>query len=170
MLFQAYTHDLPTLAYYGSLVLFLAAVMSSIILGSEHLAVVGLFSFFLVLRLMFYVSTLFLVFPFGDPYGQFGVLRAFDQSSHISIVFPNIPPFDSTLYLAVITNQYSQWPGFQILTLSFSRTTGLTLLNSAMAITMILDVGWFVVSYALVKKVLARTFVNLPNSVVLCMA
>ena len=170
MLFQAYTHDLPTLAYYVTLVLFIAAVLSSIILGSEHLAVVGIFSFFLVLRLMFYVSTLFLVFPFGDPYGQFGVLRAFDQSSHISIVFPNSPPFDRTLYLSVLTNQYSQWPGFQILTLSFSRITSLSLLESAMAITMILDVGWFMVSYALVRKVLARTIVNLPNSVALCMA
>src|SRR3989442_1691455 len=170
MLFQAYTHELPTAAYYGTLVLFIAAVLSSIILGSEHLAVVGIFSFFLVLRLIFYVSTLFLVFPFGDPYGQFGVLRTFDQSSHISIVFPNIPPFDRTLYLSVLTNQYSQWPGFQILTLSFSRITSLSLLESAMAITMILDVGWFMVSYALVRKVLARTIVNLPNSVALCMA
>jgi len=170
MLFQAYTHELPTAAYYGTLVLFIAAVLSSIILGSEHLAVVGVFSFFLVLRLMFYVSTLFLVFPFGDPYGQFGVLRAFDKSSHISIVFPNSPPFDRTLYLSVLTNQYSQWPGFQILTLSFSRITSLSLLESAMAITMILDVGWFMVSYALVRKVLARTIVNLPNSVALCMA
>jgi len=170
MLFQAYTRELPTLTYYTTLVLFIAAVMSSIILWSEHLAVVGVFSFFLVLRLMFYVSTLFLVFPFGDPYGQFGVLRTFDQSSHISIVFPNIPPFDRTLYLSVLTNQYSQWPGFQILTLSFSRITGLQLLQSAMAITMILDVGWFMVSYALVRKVLARTIVNLPNSVALCMA
>src|SRR6266704_1788144 len=170
MLFQAYTHELPTLAYYAALVLFIASVVSSIIRGSEHLAVVGVFSFFIVLRLMFYVSTLFLVFPFGDPYGQFGVLRTFDQSSHISIVFPNIPPFDRTLYLSVLTNQYSQWPGFQILTLSFSRITGLQLLQSAMAITMILDVGWFMVSYALVRKVLARTIVNLPNSVALCMA
>ncbi len=170
MLFQAYTHELPTLFYYAALVVFVAAVASAIFLTSEPVALAGVFSLFLVLRLMFYVSTLFLVFPFGDPYGQFGVLRAFDQSSHISIVFPNIPPFDSTLYLAVLTNQYSQWPGFQILTLSFSKITGITLLDSAMAITMILDVGWFMVSYALVKKVLARTFVNLPNSVVLCMA
>jgi hypothetical protein len=170
MLFQAYTHELPTVAYYGTLVLFITAVLSSIILGSEHLAVVGIFSFFLVLRLMFYVSTLFLVFPFGDPYGQFGVLRAFDQSSHISILFPNIPPFDQILYLSVLTNSYSQWPGFQILTLSFSRITSLSLLESAMAITMILDVGWFMVSYALVRKVLAGTIVNLPNSVALCMA
>jgi len=170
MLFQAYTHELPTLAYYAALVLFIASVVSSIIRGSEHLAVVGVFSFFIVLRLMFYVSTLFLVFPFGDPYGQFGVLRAFDQTSHISIVFPKIPPFDATLYLAVLTNQYSQWPGFQILTLSFSRITGLQLLQSAMAMTMILDVGWFMVAYALVRKVFARTFVNLPNSVALCMA
>src|SRR5437879_7739293 len=170
MLFQAYTHELPTLAYYAALVFFIASVVSSIVRGSEHLAVVGVFSFFIVLRLMFYVSTLFLVFPFGDPYGQFGVLRAFDQTSHISIVFPKIPPFDATLYLAVLTNQYSQWPGFQILTLSFSRITGLSLLESALAMTMLLDLGWFATACALVRKILARTIVNLPNSVALCMA
>src|SRR5256884_7183668 len=62
------------------------------------------------------------------------------------------------------------WPGFQILTLSLSRITGLPLLGSAMAITMILDVGWFMVSYALVRKVLARTIVNLPNAVALSLA
>ena len=170
MLFQAYTHELATLAYYLALLLFVVAIASSVAFGSEPLAVVGVLSFFLVIRLMFYVSTRFLVFPFGDPYGQFGVLRAFDQSSHISILFPNVPPFDRTQYLATVTNSYSQWPGFQILTLSLSRMTGSPLLQSAMTITMVLDVGWFTLSYLLVKKVLARTNVNLPNSVALCLA
>ena len=170
MLFQAYTHDLPTLAYYLALLVFVGTVATSIVLGSEFLAVAGVLSFFLVTRLMFYVSTFFLAFPFGDPYGQFGVLRVFAQSSHISILFPNTPPFDQTKYLALITNSYSQWPGFQILTLSLSRITDLPLLGSAMAITMILDVGWFMVSYALVRKVLARTIVNLPNAVALSLA
>jgi len=158
------------MAYYLTLLIFVAPIVTSIVLGSEMLAVVGVLSFFLVIRLMFYVSTYFLVFPFGDPYGQFGVLRVFDQTSHISIIFPNIPPFAQSQYLAVLTNQYSQWPGFQVLTLSFSRVTGMPLLESAMAITMILDVGWFTVSYALVRKVLARTIVNLPNAVALSMA
>ena len=170
MLFQAYTHELPTMAYYLTLLIFVVPIVTSIVLGSEMLAVVGVLSFFLVIRLMFYVSTYFLVFPFGDPYGQFGVLRVFDQTSHISIIFPNIPAFAQSQYLAVLTNQYSQWPGFQVLTLSFSRVTGMPLLESAMAITMILDVGWFTVSYALVRKVLARTIVNLPNAVALSMA
>jgi hypothetical protein len=170
MLFQAYTHELPTLAYYLALLLYVVALATSIAFGSEPLAVVGVFSIFLTIRLMFYVATAFLVFPFGDPYGQFGVLRAFDQSSHISILFPKIPPFDQTHYLAVVTNSYSQWPGFQILTLSLSRITGLGLLESAMAITMALDVGWFMVSYTLVRKILARMKVNLPNSAALCLA
>jgi hypothetical protein len=170
MLFQAYTHELPTLAYYLALFVFVVTIATSIAFGSEPLAVVGVFSIFLTIRLMFYVATSFLVFPFGDPYGQFGVLRAFDQSSHISILFPNIPPFDQTQYLAVVTNSYSQWPGFQILTLSLSRITGLQLLQSAMAITMALDVGWFTVSYILVRKILTRMKVNLPNSAALCLA
>src|SRR5437899_6561985 len=170
MLFQAYTHDLPTLAYYLALLVFVGTVATSIVLGSEFLALAGVLSFFLVTRLMFYVSTFFLAFPFGDPYGQFGVLRVFAQSSHISILFPNTPPFDQTKYLALITNSYSQWPGFQILTLSLSRVTGLPLLASAMAITVILDVGWFAIAYALIRKILVRTMVNFPNSVTLCMA
>jgi len=170
MLFQAYTRDLPTLAYYLTLIVFIVPIATSIILGSEKLAFVGVLSLFLVVRLMFYVSTYFIVFPYGDPYGQFGVLRIFDQSSHISVVFPNIPAFDQTEYLAVLTNQYSQWPGFQILTLSLSRVTGLPLLASAMAITVILDVGWFAIAYALIRKILVRTMVNFPNSVTLCMA
>ena len=170
MLFQAYTHELPTQAYYLALLIFVTAIATSIAFGNELLAVIGVLSFFLVIRLMFYVSTLFLVFPFGDPYGQFGVLRAFDQSSHLSILFPDIPPFDQTQYLAVVTNSYSQWPGLQILTLSLSRITGLHLLDSAMAITMALDVGWFMVSYLLVRKMLAGMKVNLPNSAALCLA
>ena len=170
MLFQAYTRELPTPAYYLALLVFVVPIVTSIVLGSEKLAFVGVLSFFLVIRLMFYVSTYFLVFPYGDPYGQFGVLRVFAQSSHISIIFPNIPTFDQTQYLAVLTNQYSQWPGFQILTLSFSRVTGLPLLESALAMTMLLDLGWFATAYALVRKILARTIVNLPNSVALCMA
>ena len=170
MLFQAYTRELPTLVYYLTLLVFVVPIVTSIVLGSEKLAFVGVLSFFLVIRLMFYVSTYFLVFPYGDPYGQFGVLRVFDQSSHISVIFPNIPTFDQTEYLAVLTNQYSQWPGFQILTLSFSRVTGLRLLESAMAIVMILDVGWFTIAYTLVRKILSRTIVNPLNSVTLCMA
>jgi hypothetical protein len=170
MLFQAYTHALPTLAYYLALLVFVVAIATSIAFGSEPLAVVGVFSIFLTIRLMFYVATTFLVFPFGDPYGQFGVLRAFDQSSHISIMFPNIPPFDQTQYLAVVTSSYSQWPGFQILTLCLSRVTGLPLLESAMAITIALDLGWFMVSYILVRKILRTMKVNLPNSAALCLA
>jgi hypothetical protein len=169
MLFQAYTHYLPTLAYYMALLLFVVAIGSAIAFGRELLAVAGVLSIFLVIRLMFYVATGFLVFPFGDPYGQFGVLRAFDQSSHASILFPNVPPFDQTQYLAVVTNSYSQWPGFQILTLCFSRVTGLSLLASAMGITLALDLGWFTVSYLLVRKILARTIVSLPNSAALCL-
>lgn len=170
MLFQAYTHELPTIAYYLALTVFVAVVVSSIVRGNEFVAGVGVLSFFLVLRLMFYVSTSFLVFPYSDPYGQFGVLRALGQSSHISILFPGIPPFDNALYLADLTNQYSNWPGFQILTLAFSRVTGLPPLVSAMAITIILDIGWFLVSYELIRKVLAKITTNLPNSVALCLA
>jgi hypothetical protein len=171
MLFQAYTHDLPTIVYYVALSLFVGAVVSSVALGNEFLAVTGVLSFFLVIRLMFYVSTLFLVFPFGDPYGQFGVLRAFAQSSHISILFPDVGIFDRTNYLAVVSNQYSQWPGLQIFTLILANVVGLPLLDAALAMTIILDLGWFASSYCLVRKILGRAgFKNLQNPVPLCLA
>ena len=170
ILYQAYTHALPTIAYFLALGLFIVAVASSIVFGSKLLAGTGVFSFFLVIRLVFYVSTRFLVFPFGDPYGQFGVLEAFAQSSHIQILYPTIHIFDNTKYLANIVNQYSQWPGFQMLTLTLANTTGLPLLETAMSMTIALDVGWFAIAYCLVSKVLSRVSVNLPNPVALCLA
>jgi hypothetical protein len=170
MLFQAYTHQLPTLAYYLALALFVAAIATSVALASEPLALVGVFSFFMVIRLMFYVSTLFLVFPFGDPYGQFGVLRAFAQSSHISVLYPGTPAFDKAQYLTGALNSYSQWPGLQILTLNLSRITSLPLLESAIALTLIFDVALFILAYSLIKKILQKTGLNLQNPIALCLA
>jgi hypothetical protein len=170
MLFQAYTHQLPTLAYYLALALFVAAIASSVALASEPLALVGVFSFFMIIRLMFYVSTRFLVFPFGDPYGQFGVLRAFAQSSHISVLYPGTPPFDKVQYLTGALNSYSQWPGLEILTLSLARITGAPLLETALALTLIFDVAWFILAYSLIKKVLQRTGLGLQNPIALLLA
>ena len=169
MLYQAYTHALPTIAYYLALALFISAVASSINFGSKLLAGTGVFSFYLVIRLMFYVSTRFLVFPFNDSYAQFGIVEAFAQSSHAQILNPTVHILDLTTYLATITNQYSQWPGLEILTLMLANVTGLPLLTTALALTMTLDVGWFAVAYCLIGKILNRVSVNLPNPVALCL-
>jgi hypothetical protein len=170
MLFQAYTHQLPTVAYYLALLLLVGAIATSVFFASEPLALFGVFSFFMVIRLMFYVSTSFLVFPFGDPYGQFGVLQAFAQSSHVSVLYPGTPAFDKTQYLTGALNSYSQWPGLQILTLSLARMTSLPLLQSAIALTLIFDVAWFVIAYSLIKKILQRTGLSLQNPAALCLA
>ena len=170
MLFQAHTHQLPTLAYYLALVLFVGSIATSVAFASEPLALFGVFSFFMVIRLMFYVSTRFLVFPFGDPYGQFGVLRAFAQSSQISVLYPNTPLFDKAQYLPGTLNSYSQWPGLQILTLSLARVTGLPLLEAALALTLIFDIAWFILAYSLIKRILQRTGLNLQNPSALCLA
>jgi len=170
MLLQAYTHQLPTVVYYLALGLFVAAIATSVALAGEALALFGVFSFFMVVRLMFYVSTRFLVFPFGDPYGQFGVLRAFDVSSHISVLYPGTLPFDKTQYLAGALNSYSQWPGLQILALSLARIIGLPLLESALALTLIFDVAWFILAYCLIRKILERTGLSLQNPAALCLA
>lgn len=169
MLYQAYTHALPTAAYYFALLLFIAAIVSSIMFGSKLLAGAGVFCFYLTIRLMFYVSTRFLVFPFNDPYAQFGVLEAFAQSSHLQILNPTVHILDLTGYLATITNQYSQWPGLQILTLNLANVTGLPLLATALVLTITLDVVWFAVAYSLVSKILSRVSVNLPNPVAFCL-
>jgi hypothetical protein len=170
MLFQAYTHQLPSPAYYLALALFVAAIATSVTFASEAVALSGVFSFFMVIRLMFYVSTRFLVFPFGDPYGQFGVLRAFAQSSHISVLYPGTPPFDKTQYLTGALNSYSQWPGLQILTLSLARITGAPLLESALALTLIFDVAWFILAYSLIRRILQRTGLSLKNPAALLLA
>jgi len=170
MLYQAYTHALPTMAYYSALLLFIAATVSSIMFGSKLLAGTGVFCFYLVIRLMFYVSTRFLLFPFNDPYEQFGVLEAFAQSSHIQVLNPTVHILDLTGYLATLTNQYSQWPGLEILTLNLANVTGLPLLATALVLTITLDVVWFAVAYSLVSKILSRVSVNLPNPVALCLA
>ncbi len=169
MLYQAYTHALPTMAYYAALLLFITAIASSITFGSKLLAGTGVLSFYLVIRLMFYVSTRFLVFPFNDPYEQFGVLEAFAQSSHVQILNPTVHILDLTGYLATLTNQYSQWPGLMILTMTLAKVTGLPLLTTALALTIVLDVVWFAVAYCLVSKILSRVSVNLPNPVALCL-
>jgi hypothetical protein len=170
MLFQAYTHQLPTLAYYLALLLFVGAIATSVFFATEPLALFGVFSFFMVIRLMFYVSTNFLVFPFGDPYGQFGVLQAFAQSSHVSVLYPGTPAFDKAQYLTGALNSYSQWPGLQILTLSLARVTSLPLLQSAIALTLIFDVAWFVIAYSLIRKILQKIGLSLQNSAALCLA
>src|SRR6266849_5754349 len=169
MLYQAYTHTLPTIAYYSALLLFTAATVSSIMFGSKLLAGTGVFCFYLVIRLMFYVSTRFLLFPFNDPYEQFGVLEAFAQSSHIQILNPTVHILDLTGYLATLTNQYSQWPGIEILTVNLANVAGLPLLTAALSLTIILDVVWFAVAYCLISKILSRVSVNLPNPVALCL-
>ena len=169
MLYQAYTHALPTIAYYSALLLFIAATVSAIMFGSKLLAGTGVFCFYLVIRLMFYVSTRFLLFPFNDPYEQFGVLEAFAQSSHIQILNPTVHILDLTGYLATLTNQYSQWPGIEILTLNLANVAGLPLLTAALSLTIILDVVWFAVAYCLISKILSRVSVNLPNPVALCL-
>src|SRR5438445_2044265 len=170
MLYQAYTHALPTLAYYFALALYVAAIAISIPFATAAVAVTGVLSFFLTIRLMFYVGTRFLVFPFGDPYGQFGVLEVFAQLSHAPFINPTQHIFDQTNYLSVLVYQYSNWPGFQILTLTLSRTTSLPLLDTAIAITLLLDLAWFGVSYCLLRKILSRMTLNLPNPVAFCLA
>jgi hypothetical protein len=158
------------LAYYLALGLFVAAIGTSVTFASESLALLGVFSFFMVIRLMFYVSTRFLVFPFGDPYGQFGVLRAFAQSSHISVLYPGTLPFDKTQYLTSALNSYSQWPGLQILALSLARVTSLPLLESALALTLIFDAVWFILAYSVIRKILRRTGLGLQNPAALLLA
>ncbi|GEM_PF-2433069 len=169
-MFQAYAHLIPTFAYIGLILLFIAAVLLSIIYLSESVALLGVFLYSLSVRLMFYVFVRFLVFPFGDPYGAYGVLELFSSSSHVSIFQPNVYIFDQSNYLAVLANQYSQWPGLQVLTLAFSRVTGVSLLQSAMALTFVFYIVWFFVAYTLIKLLLFKVNSRVPNLAVICMA
>ncbi len=169
MLFQASSHEIPTFVYLLFVIIFAGGVIASAIFGDEALAFWSVLIFSLTIRLMFYVSTQFSVFSFGDPFEQFGVLQAFAQTSHASVLrsfvtFANVSP------LLPIASQYSQWPGLQILALSFARVTGLPLLQSSILITLIFYVGWFIVSYVLIKMILQKVSTPLPNVPAICMA
>jgi hypothetical protein len=152
MLFQSYTRALPVEAYIFVVVLFIVAIGIAIVSKRELVALVGIFSFSLVVRLMYYVSTHFSVLPIGDPYSQYTVLLAFSQTSHVSI-------FSQASFLNFLTripHQYSEWPGFQAFSLSLSRITNLPLFWTALSIPFVLYGIWFIISYAVVRKLFAN--------------
>lgn len=149
MLFQSYRLLLSTYEYIGILGLFIIAIACSILFAREFTSIVGIFLFSIVIRLMYYVSTRFLVFPYGDPYSQYSVLLSFAETSHVTI-------FKSPSFLNFITripHQYSQWPGIEAFSLSLSRITGLPVFWTALAMPFVLFSVWFLVSYAIVRKI-----------------
>jgi hypothetical protein len=159
LLIQSFDQMFPTFVYFAVVGIFVVSVLVSILAGSELLSFLGVFLFSFGTRLMYYVFTRFMVFPFGDPYGNYGVLREFSLLSKVTVIqtftagssafYGEANPMSSYLF------QYSQWPGLEILTIYFSKATGLGLFQSAMAITMLLYFTWFFVSFVLVKKIMS---------------
>jgi hypothetical protein len=156
MLLQSYKPILPLTIYILLIILFVSAIAFSILFGKEFTAAVGIFAFSIVIRLMYFVSTRFQVFAYGDAYSQYSVLRYFSQTSHVSI-FIN-PSFLN--FLTRIPHQYSEWPGFEAFSLSLSRVTGLPLFATAMAVPFLLYAVWFVISYALLRTIFRSFRVN----------
>lgn len=152
MLFQSITLLFPLSIYVFSVILFITAIVFSIFFGKQLMALVGVFSFSVVIRLMYYTSTGFSVLPAGDPYGQYSVLLAFAQSSHVGIFHAsNIYNF-----LTYIPRQYAEWPGFEAFSLTLSRITNLPLFWTALIVPFILYSIWFAVSYALLRRLFMK--------------
>jgi hypothetical protein len=169
MLIQAYNHELPTYVYLCAVVFSVIGVSFCILYATELIAISNVLIFSLTIRIMYYISTRFLVFPFGDPYQQFNVLQAFAKTSHPEIL-QSILPFATVTTIQPIVYQYSQWPGLEVLTLEFARTTNIPLLQAAIILSLFLYLVLFFVSYALVKRILNRFVPSMPNLSVLCMA
>jgi hypothetical protein len=152
MLFQSYALIFSLREYVGIVILFIVSITLSILLRKQLIALIGIFLFSITTRLMYFVATGFSVLASGDPYGQYTVLEAFSQSSHVTLVHsPNFLNF-----LTRTARQYSEWPGFQAFSLGLSRVTGLPLFWTAQVVPFILFGIWFVISYAIIRNVFAR--------------
>jgi hypothetical protein len=155
MLFQSYTMTLPTIVYYFFVAIFAVAIISSIFLANEVITALGIFIFSLIVRLLYFVRTNFTVFPTGDPYGQYTVLRLFFETSRVSILHTT----NFLNFLTEIPSQYSEWPGLQAFAVSLGRVTNIPLFFIALIVVpFILYSVWFIVSYAIAKLVLAKIF------------
>jgi hypothetical protein len=169
MLYQAFAYPFSIGGYLLITVLFVAAVLSLILYADEFLAALGVFVFSFVVRIMYYVTTHFLVFPWVDSYPQFALLRIFAENPHASVLTSNIV-YSSIYPLSEIPASYSEWPGFSIISLSFSRLTGLTLFDTAIFIPLLLYALWFLVGYALTRAALSGVSSRVKNLPAMCMA
>lgn len=166
MLLQSYKPILPLTIYILLVILFVGAIAFSILFGKEFTAALGIFAFSIVIRLMYFVSTRFEVFAYGDAYSQYSVLRYFSQTSHVSIFLnPNFLNF-----LTRIPHQYSEWPGFEVFSLALSRITGLPLFWTALTVPFILYTVWFVISYALLRIIFRNFKANASKLTLLSIA
>lgn len=152
MLFQSYALNLSLQLYVLVIAFFIIAITLSILLQRQLVALIGIFLFSVTTRLMYFVATGFSVLASGDPYGQYTVLRAFSQSSHITIL--HNPIFLN--FLTRTARQYSEWPGFQAFALSLSRITNLPLFWIAQSVPFIMYGIWFLISYAVIRNIFAR--------------
>jgi hypothetical protein len=153
MLFQSYTVALQTTFYYLCVSIFIGAIALSLFLASELVTISGIFFFSLILRLMYFLRTNFVVFPTGDPYSQYSVLRFFSLSSHVSL----FPSSNFLNFLTQIPNQYSEWPGFQTFALAFVRVTGIPMFLSALVvIPFMMFCLWFLLSYLIARMIFGK--------------
>jgi hypothetical protein len=157
---------MPVVLYLSFSGIFVLGLVVAIFWESESFALASLFVFSLVIRVMYFVSTGFAVFPFGDPYAAYGATLSLDQSSHLAI-----PLGSRTFNPLGFASLYGQWPALQLVSVQFAKTTGLPLFEADLVISVLMYVGLFVVSYALIKAVLSSlTVLRLPNLPVACMA
>ena len=167
ILYQVVTLRFSIYGYLLVVTLFISTTVLCVMLEREIVAFFATLIFSTLFRMLYYVSTHFSVLPFGDPYGQYGVLEAFSSTSHISLLFPtHIFGFQNPL--AASAYQYSQWPGFEVLALAMSRAAGLSLFQTALVFPILLYVAFFILAYALLRKITSRIHF-LPNFAAFCL-
>jgi len=107
---------------------------------------VQLLLLFLVIRNVYPMASHYSVLPFGDPYGQYGVVRAFLQQNDAAIVHLGVE------WPATWLTNYSAWPGIQLLAIAVHRVCNFDAYTVALALPWVFAIVWFLLAYLLTSR------------------
>lgn len=105
-----------------------------------------LFFIYIIRCSIFFVSTGFTVLPFGDPYWDVGVVQAFFQSGKAEVI--NV----ATIWPSATLKWMSGWPLLHIFTVQFMHLTSLSVIESAIVISFLFMVLFFIFAYLITKS------------------
>ncbi len=144
MILQAAFQGLPFIVYLVSDAVFVISLLVTI--SWSRKAFLGIFFLFSGVKiLMYFISTRFLVLPFGDAYGQLGISEVISKSGHLSVLNTYIP------LPALQVAGYSNWPGLEITTVFFNEVTGVQLFQSALLLSLALYMILLLASLVLIR-------------------
>jgi len=97
-------------------------------------------------RQLYFIATGYTVLPWGDTYGEFGVLRKFLEKGAVF-------PIRTTAYDWFWMRYFSGWPGIQILAMALIEVSGIDMFYVALLLPWVVFIVWFVFSYLLFEKI-----------------